>query len=269
MSISTTHTALCFIARARHFKSCCWKALYSLIHYPNDWKSHWRSLLASEPSNVKKRTFHLTALSAVKFPLRVTNKNLFEMKPQSTRLALWSCMRFLYCLVELVNVPLAVQYLWIMKATHCARAFQLNKFSTWVKRKKWKETCKNYILLILSACFNSGFLANLFHVSFSLSLGFSQVDLLVLTKITGIITQGAKDFGHVQFVGSYKLAYSNDGERWKIYQDEKQGKDKVWIAFTPRYIQPPCACSWMKGIIIWCHSKWLHSRKNKNEKAVK
>lgn len=47
------------------------------------------------------------------------------------------------------------------------------------------------------------------------------------TKVTGVITQGAKDFGHVQFVGSYKVAYSNDGERWKVYQDEKQGKDKV------------------------------------------
>lgn len=47
------------------------------------------------------------------------------------------------------------------------------------------------------------------------------------TKVTGIITQGAKDFGHVQFVGSYKVAYSNDGERWSVYQDQKQGKDKV------------------------------------------
>lgn len=47
------------------------------------------------------------------------------------------------------------------------------------------------------------------------------------TKITGVITQGAKDFGHVQFVGSYKVAYSNNGERWFIYQDEKQKKDKV------------------------------------------
>ncbi|TNN74436.1 EGF-like repeat and discoidin I-like domain-containing protein 3 [Liparis tanakae] len=55
-----------------------------------------------------------------------------------------------------------------------------------------------------------------------------QVDLRVPTKVTGIITQGAKDFGHVQFVGSYKLAYSNNGERWKVYQDEKQGKDKVF-----------------------------------------
>uniref|UniRef100_A0A8C8RW32 EGF like repeats and discoidin domains 3 n=1 Tax=Pelusios castaneus TaxID=367368 RepID=A0A8C8RW32_9SAUR len=55
-----------------------------------------------------------------------------------------------------------------------------------------------------------------------------QIDLLVPTKVTGIITQGAKDFGHVQFVGSYKLAYSNDGEHWTIYQDEKQKKDKVF-----------------------------------------
>jgi hypothetical protein len=45
--------------------------------------------------------------------------------------------------------------------------------------------------------------------------------------VTGIITQGAKDFGHVQFVGSYKLAYSNDGEHWMVHQDEKQRKDKV------------------------------------------
>uniref|UniRef100_H3AVX0 EGF like repeats and discoidin domains 3 n=1 Tax=Latimeria chalumnae TaxID=7897 RepID=H3AVX0_LATCH len=55
-----------------------------------------------------------------------------------------------------------------------------------------------------------------------------QVDLLIPTKVTGIITQGAKDFGHVQFVGSYKLAYSNNGETWTIYQDEKQKKDKVF-----------------------------------------
>uniref|UniRef100_A0A5F9CD35 EGF like repeats and discoidin domains 3 n=1 Tax=Oryctolagus cuniculus TaxID=9986 RepID=A0A5F9CD35_RABIT len=55
-----------------------------------------------------------------------------------------------------------------------------------------------------------------------------QVDLLVPTKVTGIITQGAKDFGHVQFVGSYKLAYSNDGEHWTVYQDDKQRKDKVF-----------------------------------------
>lgn len=64
-------------------------------------------------------------------------------------------------------------------------------------------------------------------LSLSCCLSFFQVDMHVPTKITGIITQGAKDFGHVQFVGSYKLAFSNDGERWHIYQDEKQKKDKV------------------------------------------
>ncbi|KAG9354359.1 hypothetical protein JZ751_001065, partial [Albula glossodonta] len=57
-----------------------------------------------------------------------------------------------------------------------------------------------------------------------------QVDMLLPTKVTGIITQGAKDFGHVQFVGSYKVAYSSDGERWIVYQDEKQKKDKAFAA---------------------------------------
>lgn len=52
------------------------------------------------------------------------------------------------------------------------------------------------------------------------------MDLIVPTKVTGIITQGAKDFGRVQFVGSYKVAFS-DGERWFTYQDDKQRKDKV------------------------------------------
>lgn len=63
------------------------------------------------------------------------------------------------------------------------------------------------------------------------------MDLLVPTKVTGVITQGAKDFGHVQFVGSYKIAYSNDGERWTIYQDEKQGKDKVSYFYTTKTIK--------------------------------
>ncbi|XP_055791990.1 EGF-like repeat and discoidin I-like domain-containing protein 3 isoform X1 [Salvelinus fontinalis] len=55
-----------------------------------------------------------------------------------------------------------------------------------------------------------------------------QVDLLVPTKVTGVVTQGAKDFGRVQFVRSYKLAYSNDGLRWTTYQDQTQHKDKVF-----------------------------------------
>ncbi|XP_071754864.1 EGF-like repeat and discoidin I-like domain-containing protein 3 [Centroberyx gerrardi] len=72
-----------------------------------------------------------------------------------------------------------------------------------------------------------------------------QVDLLDPTKITGVITQGARDFGLVQFVGSYKLAYSDDGISWTVYQDESQHTDKVFQGNSDRdthrknYIEPP------------------------------
>ncbi|XP_038132051.1 milk fat globule EGF and factor V/VIII domain containing b isoform X3 [Cyprinodon tularosa] len=55
-----------------------------------------------------------------------------------------------------------------------------------------------------------------------------QVDLLSPKKITGIITQGAKDFGSVQFVSSFKVAYSNDGRSWTILKDGTTGKDKLF-----------------------------------------
>ncbi|XP_015242013.1 PREDICTED: lactadherin isoform X3 [Cyprinodon variegatus] len=55
-----------------------------------------------------------------------------------------------------------------------------------------------------------------------------QVDLLSPKKITGIITQGAKDFGSVQFVSSFKVAYSNDGRSWTILKDGTTGKDKIF-----------------------------------------
>lgn len=83
-----------------------------------------------------------------------------------------------------------------------------------------------------------------------------QVDLLIPTKVTGIITQGAKDFGHIQFVGSFKLAYSNDGEKWSIYQDEKQHKDKVFQGNSDNethrknVIDPPIYARYVR-IIPW------------------
>ncbi|MEQ2191119.1 hypothetical protein XENOCAPTIV_021290 [Xenoophorus captivus] len=43
-----------------------------------------------------------------------------------------------------------------------------------------------------------------------------DVDLGKTKQLTGIITQGAKDFGVVQFVSEFKVAYSNDGESWII-----------------------------------------------------
>uniref|UniRef100_A0A667YB57 EGF like repeats and discoidin domains 3 n=1 Tax=Myripristis murdjan TaxID=586833 RepID=A0A667YB57_9TELE len=55
-----------------------------------------------------------------------------------------------------------------------------------------------------------------------------QVDLLAPTNITGVITQGARDFGLVQFVSSYKLAHSDDAVSWTVYQDESQHTDKIF-----------------------------------------
>ncbi|XP_072237037.1 lactadherin-like isoform X2 [Leuresthes tenuis] len=55
-----------------------------------------------------------------------------------------------------------------------------------------------------------------------------QVDLQKTKRLTGIITQGAKDFGVVQFVSEFKVAYSNDGESWRIVKDESTGNDKLF-----------------------------------------
>lgn len=54
-----------------------------------------------------------------------------------------------------------------------------------------------------------------------------QVDLRSTKKITGIITQGAKDFGTVQFVTAFKVAHSDDGQLWTIVKDETTKTDKV------------------------------------------
>ncbi|XP_018600510.1 EGF-like repeat and discoidin I-like domain-containing protein 3 isoform X2 [Scleropages formosus] len=83
-----------------------------------------------------------------------------------------------------------------------------------------------------------------------------QIDLLLPTKVTGIITQGAKDFGHVQFVGSYKLAFSNDGETWTVYQDVKQKKDKIFQGnfdnetHRKNVIEPPIYARFLR-ILPW------------------
>ncbi|XP_036041296.1 lactadherin isoform X2 [Onychomys torridus] len=53
-----------------------------------------------------------------------------------------------------------------------------------------------------------------------------QVDLGTQKEVTGIITQGARDFGHIQYVASYKVAFSNDGVQWTVY--EEQGTSKVF-----------------------------------------
>ncbi|CAB1323564.1 unnamed protein product, partial [Coregonus sp. 'balchen'] len=55
-----------------------------------------------------------------------------------------------------------------------------------------------------------------------------QVDLESPKRITGIITQGAKDFGVVQFVSAFKVAYSDDGQSWSIVKDNVTSTDKIF-----------------------------------------
>lgn len=45
--------------------------------------------------------------------------------------------------------------------------------------------------------------------------------------MTGIITQGARDFGHIQYVAAYKVAYSDNGTSWTLYRDGQTNSTKV------------------------------------------
>lgn len=54
-----------------------------------------------------------------------------------------------------------------------------------------------------------------------------QIDLLTQKKVTGVITQGARDFGHIQYVAAYKVAYSDDGTSWTVYKDNRTNSSKV------------------------------------------
>ncbi|KAG9260826.1 lactadherin-like [Astyanax mexicanus] len=55
-----------------------------------------------------------------------------------------------------------------------------------------------------------------------------QLDLEKPKRITGIITQGAKDFGVVQFVSAFKIAYSDDGQTWTVVKEQISRTDKVF-----------------------------------------
>lgn len=54
-----------------------------------------------------------------------------------------------------------------------------------------------------------------------------QVELLQITKITGIIMQGAKSLGKEKYVMSYALQYGNDGMHWSHYTDDESISSKV------------------------------------------
>lgn len=54
-----------------------------------------------------------------------------------------------------------------------------------------------------------------------------QVELPKVTKITGIITQGAKALRKEMYVMSYSLQYSNNGIQWNHYTDDESVTFKV------------------------------------------
>ena len=49
-----------------------------------------------------------------------------------------------------------------------------------------------------------------------------QIDLLNLTKITGIATQGREYLGGIEYVKDYKISYRRDGGIWYFYQGKDQ-----------------------------------------------
>lgn len=53
------------------------------------------------------------------------------------------------------------------------------------------------------------------------------MDLGKTKRLTGVITQGAKDFGVVQFVSEFKVVFSQDGVAWSTVKEEDGGHDKV------------------------------------------
>ncbi|XP_030137062.1 lactadherin isoform X3 [Taeniopygia guttata] len=62
-----------------------------------------------------------------------------------------------------------------------------------------------------------------------------QIDLRDQKKVTGIITQGARDFGHIQYVAAYKVAYSDNGTSWTLYRDAQTNSTKIFHGNNDNY----------------------------------
>lgn len=63
------------------------------------------------------------------------------------------------------------------------------------------------------------------------------MDLEKTKRLTGIITQGAKDFGVLQFVTLFKVTHRYDGETWTTV--EQDGRDQVRPPATVRHGRGP------------------------------
>uniref|UniRef100_A0A8C3LIA4 Milk fat globule-EGF factor 8 protein n=1 Tax=Chrysolophus pictus TaxID=9089 RepID=A0A8C3LIA4_CHRPC len=62
-----------------------------------------------------------------------------------------------------------------------------------------------------------------------------QIDLRDQKKVTGIVTQGARDFGHIQYVAAYKVAYSDNGTSWTVYRDSQTNSTKIFHGNSDNY----------------------------------
>ncbi|KAK7877708.1 hypothetical protein WMY93_031595 [Mugilogobius chulae] len=82
-----------------------------------------------------------------------------------------------------------------------------------------------------------------------------QVDLGASKKLTGIITQGAKDFGHIQFVTAFKVSYSQNGRDWSLVKDQR-GQDKIFAGNTDNNVhkknrfEPALFCRFIR-VLPW------------------
>ncbi|XP_068125921.1 coagulation factor V [Hyperolius riggenbachi] len=55
-----------------------------------------------------------------------------------------------------------------------------------------------------------------------------QIDFLTVKKITGITTQGARQFTSEMYVQSYSIQYSDNGKTWKAYIDGGTSMEKIF-----------------------------------------
>ncbi|XP_051484251.1 lactadherin isoform X2 [Apus apus] len=62
-----------------------------------------------------------------------------------------------------------------------------------------------------------------------------QIDLRDQKKVTGVVTQGARDFGHIQYVAAYKVAYSDNGTSWTLYRDGQTNSTKIFHGNSDNY----------------------------------
>ena len=66
---------------------------------------------------------------------------------------------------------------------------------------------------------------------------YTQIDLLNLTKITGIATQGGEYLGGREYVRDYKISYRRDGGVWNFYQEKDQTVKVNLIDFLNWYVR--------------------------------